>query len=240
MEIFERRCKRAGLTESLFLKCSKCKSITDFQTSQKVLTDTSKNKHRKVYDVNVRSVFASTTIGRKGLAKMCGLLDLPRPVGSKPYNKILKTLSEKAVGKCEIIMRNAAKKLTEITLCDNPDDIFVDDNHTLITKVAVTVDGTWQRRGHCSKIGVVFVISVITGEVLDYVVKSLVRHECIYHQNDNKESDQYKLWVLSHQEKCCINHAGSSDTMEKDGAKEIFLRSMETRGLSYVNFIGDC
>ena len=130
--------------------------------------------------MNVRSVFASTTIGRKGVAKMCGLLDLPRPVGSKPC-------------KCEIIMRNAAKKLTEITRCDNPDDIFVDDNHTIITKVAVTVDGTWQRRGHCSKIGVVFVISVITGEVLDYVVKSLVCHECIYHQNDNSESDQYKL-----------------------------------------------
>ena len=113
LEIFERPCKRVGLAESLFLKCSKCKSITNFQTSKKVLTDTSKNIHRKVYDVNARSVFASTMIGCKGLAKMCGLLDLPRPVGSKPYNKILKTLSQKAVGKCEIIMRNAAKKLTK-------------------------------------------------------------------------------------------------------------------------------
>ena len=90
-------------------------------------------------------------------------------------------------------MSNAAKKLTEITLCDNPDDIFVDDKHTIITIVAVTVDGTWQRRGHCSKIGVVFEIPVITGEVLDNVVKSLVCHECMCHQNDNKESDQHKL-----------------------------------------------
>ena len=48
-----------------------------------------------------------------------------------------------------------------------------------------------------------------------------------------------KVWVSSRQEKWCINHAGSSDAMEKEVAKEIFLRSMETRGLSYVNFIGD-
>ena len=55
----------------------------------------------------------------------------------------------------------------------------------MIAKVAVTVDDTWQRLGNCSKIGVVFVISVITGEVIDYVVKSLVCHECVYHQREN-------------------------------------------------------
>ena len=38
------------------------------------------------------------------------------------------------------------------------------------------VDGTWQKRGHTSKIGVVFVICVQTGEVLDYSVKCLVCH----------------------------------------------------------------
>ena len=33
-------------------------------------------------------------------------------------------------------------------------------------------------RCHCSKNGVVFVISVKTGEVLDFVVKSMTCHEC--------------------------------------------------------------
>ena len=40
-----------------------------------------------------------------------------------------------------------------------------------VANVAVTVDGTGQKRGHSSKIGVVFVISVDTGEILDYSVK---------------------------------------------------------------------
>ncbi len=37
-----------------------------------------------------------------------------------------------------------------------------------IAEVADTVDGTWQKRGHTSKIGVVFPMSVRTEEVLDY------------------------------------------------------------------------
>jgi len=36
-----------------------------------------------------------------------------------------------------------------------------------MAKVAVTVDGTWQKRGHSSKIGVVFVISMAAGEILE-------------------------------------------------------------------------
>ena len=56
----------------------------------------------------------------------------------------------------------------------------------MIAKVSVTVDGTWQKRGHSSKIGIVFVISVRTGEVLDYIVKSLVCHTCMKHEQDDK------------------------------------------------------
>ena len=40
----------------------------------------------------------------------------------------------------------------------------------MIANVSVTVDGTWQKRGYSSKIGVVFVISVEMGEILDYEV----------------------------------------------------------------------
>ena len=45
-----------------------------------------------------------------------------------------------------------------------------DENGTELAKVAVSVDGTWQKRGHSSKIGVVFVISVATGEILEFAM----------------------------------------------------------------------
>ena len=47
-----------------------------------------------------------------------------------------------------------------------------------VCKVAVSIDGTWQKRGHSSKIGVVFAVSVMTGEIIDYEVKSLICKEC--------------------------------------------------------------
>ena len=46
-------------------------------------------------------------------------------------------------------------------------------SHT-VAKAAVSVNGTWQKRGHSSKIGVVFAVSVRTGEILNYEVKSLL------------------------------------------------------------------
>ena len=109
----------------------------------------------------------------------------------------------------------------------------------MIAKVSVTVGGTWQKRGHSSKIGIVFVISARTGEVLDYVVKSLVCHTCMKHQQDDKTSKDYINWWELHKPSCLINHSGSSDGMESEGACEIFLRSIEKNSLKYCQFVGD-
>ena len=73
-----------------------------------------------------------------------------------------------------------------------------------------------------------FVIAVLTGEVLDYAVKSLICHQCVSHKDNTS---------IEHD--CSINHSGSSDQMETQGAKEIFLRSVEKRNMKYVEFVGD-
>ena len=49
----------------------------------------------------------------------------------------------------------------------------------------------------------------------------------------------YKNWYDSHKKSCLINHQGSSDSMESDGACEIFLRSIKSRSLRYTTFVGD-
>ena len=81
------------------------------------------------------------------------------------------------------------------------------------------MDGTWQKHGHSSKIGGIFVISVDTREILDYCVKSLFYHVCKAHCNDNENSEE-------HQPKCEINHDGSSEDMEATAAVEIITRSI--------------
>jgi hypothetical protein len=83
------------------------------------------------------------------------------------------------------------------------------------------------------------VISVDTGEILDYEVKSLFCHECKAHNNDDKESDKYKQWKDAHTQRCEINHEGSSEEMEAVAAVQIFSRSIETRTLKYTTFVGD-
>ncbi len=120
----------------------------------------------------------------------------------------------------------------------HPDDIEV-DGEDIIANVAITDDGTWQKRGHSSKIGVVFVISVEMGEILHYEVKSLFCHECKAHTSCDHESVNYKEWKKAHKKNCEINHHGSSEEMEAVSAVDIFSRSIETRNLKYTTFVGD-
>ena len=101
------------------------------------------------------------------------------------------------------------------------------------------MDGTWQKRGHSSRIVVVFILLVDTGEVLDYVIKSLVCHECSAHSRWDKKSEKYKNWCDKHKATCYINHSGSSDSMETQGVVEMFLRSIDKNGLRYITFVGD-
>ena len=110
-----------------------------------------------------------------------------------------------------------------------------------VARVAITVDGIWKKRGDSSKIGVVFVISVGTGEIsriLDYEVKSLFCHECKAHTQD-PEIDEHKEWLNKHVLNCSINHKGSSEEMEAVAAFDIFSRSIKSRQLKYSTFVGD-
>ena len=231
--------ERCGLAESLFFQCDKCFHKTNFTTS-KVVSD-NYHKHRKPYDVNVRSVYASQSIGvgRAGLEKLCAAFDLPAPVSKTPYNVIMKNIVEKSCKLSEDLMNAAANRLIDIAIKEYPEYRHVQNDGTFLTEAAVTVDGTWQRRGHCSKIGVVFVISVVTGEVLDYDVKSMICHECVSHKNDDRLSQAFIDWYSVHKDYCFINHVGSSDSMETEGAITIFLRSIKTRNLKYTTFVGD-
>ena len=162
-------------------------------------------------------------------------MGLSPPITKKPYNDHMKHIEKASIENAKSLMRDAAVRLVNITEKEGPGNIEVNEDGEKIAKVAVTVDGTWQGRGHSSKIGVVFVISVRTSEVLDYEVLSLVCHGCQSHQNDNPESDKHKTWKESHQNSCLINYG----EMETSGACKIFLRSIEQRKLKYVLLVGD-
>ena len=185
--------------------------------------------------MNRRAALASCQFGHTGLTQFCTTMNLSPPVSTDVYQKHLIKIESATMKHAEEVMNGAAERLRNKVLKEQPDQI--DDGEENIASVSVTVDGTWQKRGHSSKLGVVFVISVETGEILDYEVKSLFCHECKEHNSWDVESEKYKEWKESHD--CQINHKGSSEEMEAVAAVEIFSRSIEKRKLKYTTFVGD-
>ena len=93
---------------------------------------------------------------------------------------------------------------------------------------SVSVDGTWQKRyGFSSLLGVIYLISMETRELLNYAVKSKICFECKARNNREKTSERYKNWYIKHEKECAINHIESSGEMEKAAAVTMFLRSIE-------------
>ena len=135
-------------------------------------------------------------------------------------------------------MCEATERLSQLAYREDEESAVEIDGHS-VTKVAVSIDGTWQKRGHSSRIGVLFVISVMTGEILDYEVKSLICNECSSHEHCDKESADYLAWKKSHRRDCEVNHVGSFKDMESSEAIAIFSRSIEKRKLIYSTFVGD-
>ena len=111
------------------------------------------------HEVNRRSVLSSHQWGLAGLTKFCAGMELPPPVSKKAYNQHMKQIEKIAVDNAETLMCKAAERLRNLVSNENADDMADIDGHA-VAKVAVTIDGTWQKRGHSSKIGVIFAVSV--------------------------------------------------------------------------------
>ena len=87
----------------------------------------------------------------------------------QPFSHYIKYLENIIKNECDWSMSVAAQKLHK----------NIEGGINNVADVSVSVDGTWQKRhGFNSLHGVIFVISIDRGFVLDYVVKTLVCFEC--------------------------------------------------------------
>ena len=196
---------------------------------------------RQRSEINVRLVQSGldTGNGLTSLQRFCGMLDLPPPINKASYNDHLRDLELASVQVVTNCLSQAASRLKSILKVKDQtcNDLDVEDD---VFPVAVTVDGTWQKRyGYSSLHGVVFVMAVETGEVLDYEVKSKVCFECKAKTRWDKESERFKNWFKAHKDKCLVNHKMSSESMEKEAAVAIFKRSVEKHNLKYTTYVAD-
>ncbi|CAN8019459.1 unnamed protein product, partial [Ixodes persulcatus] len=105
--------------------------------------------------------------------------------------------------------------------------------------IAVSYDGSWKRRGHCSHIGLGTVIELFSGFVLDQVVLS---NFCLACEQGPKEGTAgYDEWKALHESsrKCQKNTDCKAGQMEVEAALILFKRSWERHNLRYTTVLCD-
>ena len=222
--------KRCGLQSSLHFKCSNCKKKTTFSTSKSVAT-----KRGRSFDVNRRAVLSALHqgVGFTGLESFCAMLNLPcldKKSYYKQMNSIVCTIKKAA----DTEMSSAGKRLRQMLEKDE----FMTEGSLL--DIAVSFDGTWAKRGHSSLFGVVFVISVDSGEASDFHVLSKFCKSCsIWENKKGNEPTKYEEWKARHESVCTANFRGSSQAMEMEGALIMWRRSVEKHNMRYKFMVSD-
>ncbi|XP_070159831.1 LOW QUALITY PROTEIN: uncharacterized protein [Polyergus mexicanus] len=184
------------------------------------------------FEINRRFTFAMRCIdqGANGEKKFCGLMDLPPPVAEKSHNEIQKNIHVASKAVAELLMRDAVKEEQLRTSLEQEVDI--------VTELAVSGDGTRQKRGFTSAFGVCSLIGIHSKKVLDVNIKSAYCKACEV-WGKKQDTEEYNEWKIEHEQVCHMNHHGSSGKMEVDAIKEMFQRSENLYGVKYTDYIGD-
>ena len=73
----------------------------------------------------------------------------------------------------------------------------------------MSVDGTWQKRGFSSLNGVVAVISIDNGKVIDVEPMSRYCRECFVNTRRLQgDEDSLQIWREKHRDVCKLNYVG--------------------------------
>ncbi|KAE8746814.1 hypothetical protein FOCC_FOCC006449 [Frankliniella occidentalis] len=179
----------------------------------------------RISEVNRRSVYAfkSLGLGYSSYKEFSALMDLPKPVAASTFDRGIGDINEASTKVAEESMKQAAVQEATATGKQN---------------ITVSGDGSWQKRGFSSLFGVVTLIGLLSGKVIDFLVLSLICKICDAYKGE-KSGPEYEEWLEEHSSECTKNHQGSSGKMEVDGMVQLFQRSEEKRGVFYENYIGD-
>ncbi len=180
---------------------------------------------RTMYDVNIRSILSFREIGKghNAMTTFSSFMNLAPPVAKAQYKKVVGRLHDVYTEVAEQSCKNFAEETRATT-------------NQEVKDCQVSVDGTWQKRGHVSLNGVVTLLSRNNGKCLDFEVLSKKCKGCQTWEK-RKDDPQYSSWLANHI--CQANHSNSSGTMERAEAVKMFQRSVEKFNLRYTSYIED-
>ena len=165
--------------------------------------------------------------GYAGIKKFNTLMNIPKPITVKNYNKTVSRITKVVKTVAEETMDEAAKETYDSAA--STDDII---------NTNVSGDGTWQRKGFSNFNGVFKAISIESGKVLDVRPMSRYFKDCNLKKDLKvKNPTAYAEWKNVHI--CRYNYKGSAGGVEAEGVKRVFERSIKKHKLRYVEFLGD-
>lgn len=196
---------RTGLGNRWFMKCQN--NDCGFTS----LSFDTTSKQERIYDVNRSLVLGLRMIGRgfSAAKKLLSILNLPLPVSRGPWGNHTKALNEIVTKLLEEDLRQAGLEVRQYQL--NISEEFEENG---VVNAGVSVDGSWSSRGWTARDGLVSVISIDTGKVLDVVYLTNNCSQCVQKERQVKEGEithmEYCRWCIQHEETCMLNHEGSS------------------------------
>ena len=217
----DEQAKRYGNSSLIHIECTKCKKKVYLQTSANC---GGKWKAKNASDINRRMVYSACEmgVGREAISVMCEILNMPPPCQPSSWNEHSQTLYQAHKQAVDEKLAKARMHVHELYREENP-DLTEDD----VIEIAVSFDGTWSKRGFTANFGVGFVISVDTGQVLDYGFASKFCHHCSRKKEQfGESSEEFRTWYATHSSNCTENHTGSSGAMEKDIARRLWSNSL--------------
>ena len=173
-------------------------------------------KRSRFYDVNRAIVLAFRSIGRgySAAQKFCSIVNLPNPVGKKPWTRhthILKaaeTLLEEEMNDAAFEVKNILRDVGDIENCSD------EELREKVVSAGASLDGSWSSRGWSARDGIVAAISVESGKVVDVVYLSGSCNHCTAMEEKKNSGKitrrEFVEWYLHHDENCFMNHDGSA------------------------------
>ncbi|XP_057301380.1 uncharacterized protein LOC130635880 [Hydractinia symbiolongicarpus] len=227
---------RMGLACKLQLLCNDCSHEVTFFTSEECrksepIKTNNDNKGRNLFECNVRTVAAFREIGKghESIINFSRCMNV-HSISEWTYRNINKDLHDAYQKVAVESMGHAAD--TALKKCRDDGDVIQREDRQL-GLCRVSLDGTWQKRGHASLNGVV--TACHDGKCVDVYVMSKHCSVCQL-KRQSLQPLEFEDWYKTHD--CKINHIKSSGAMEGVGAVEIFSRSTK-RDLIYHEYLGD-
>lgn len=168
--------------------CSSCKKEVTLETSSSI------TNNGKSADVNRRAVYHTVESGSgyEGLSSFCAVMNM-QCMSKTAYYQHLERIVIALEAEAKEEMKEAAKSLRKKVL----EESGCKDVNSVVD-VAISFDGTWAKRGFTSLFGVVFVISIDSGEVLDYHVISKSCQKCCLSRSKCKTDEEFEEWEIEH------------------------------------------